>query len=110
MSVSFFSLKKGNAEIHTVEHILAAITGSGIDNIIIEVDNIEIPILDGSAQKFSDTIEKIGVISQKSKRKYFEITKTFTFTDEKTGAKLVVIPMNDEGELIISEFDKLKCV
>ncbi|KRO70649.1 MAG: UDP-3-O-[3-hydroxymyristoyl] N-acetylglucosamine deacetylase [Cryomorphaceae bacterium BACL11 MAG-121128-bin16] len=89
------SLKKGNAEIHTVEHILAAITGSGIDNIIIEVDNIEIPILDGSAQEFSNTIEKIGIISQKSKRKYFEITKTFTFTDEKTGAKLVATPSDN---------------
>ena len=89
------SLKKGNAEIHTVEHILAAITGSGIDNLIIEVDNIEIPILDGSAQKFSDTIEKIGVISQKAKRKYFEITKTFTFTDAETGAKLVATPSDN---------------
>ena len=89
------SLKKGNAEIHTVEHILAAITGSGIDNIIIEVDNIEIPILDGSAQEFSNTIEKIGIISQKAKRKYFEITKTFTFTDEKTGAKLVATPSDN---------------
>ena len=89
------SLKKGNAEIHTVEHILAAITGSGIDNIIIEVDNIEIPILDGSAQEFSDTIEKIGIISQKAKRKYFEITKTFTFTDAETGAKLIATPSDN---------------
>lgn len=89
------SLKKGNAEIHTVEHILAAITGSGIDNIIIEVDNIEIPILDGSAQEFSNKITEIGVISQKSKRKYIEITKTFTFTDEKTGAKLVATPSDN---------------
>ena len=89
------SLKKGNAEIHTVEHILAAITGSGIDNIIIEVDNIEIPILDGSAQEFSNKIAEIGVISQKSKRKYFEITKTFTFTDEKTGAKLIATPSDN---------------
>jgi UDP-3-O-[3-hydroxymyristoyl] N-acetylglucosamine deacetylase / 3-hydroxyacyl-[acyl-carrier-protein] dehydratase len=89
------SLKKGNAEIHTVEHILAAITGSGIDNIIIEVDNIEIPILDGSAQEFSNKITEIGVISQKSKRKYFEITKTFTFTDEETGAKLIATPSDN---------------
>ena len=89
------SLKKGNAEIHTVEHILAAITGSGIDNIIIEVDNIEIPILDGSAQEFSNKITEIGVISQKAKRKYFEITKTFTFTDAETGAKLVATPSDN---------------
>ena len=53
------SLKSGNAEIHTVEHILAAITGSGIDNVIIEVDNSEIPILDGSSKEFSDKIDEI---------------------------------------------------
>ena len=52
------SLKKENAEIHTVEHILAAITGADIDNIIIEVDNLEIPILDGSAKAFSKRMEK----------------------------------------------------
>ena len=50
------SLKKNNAEIHTVEHILAAITGACIDNIIIEIDNIEVPILDGSAKQFSEKI------------------------------------------------------
>ena len=51
------SLKKGEAEIHTVEHILAAITGAEIDNIIIEVDNLEIPILDGSAKEFSNELQ-----------------------------------------------------
>ena len=62
------SLKKENAEVHTVEHILAAITGAEIDNIIIEVDNIEIPILDGSAKEFSYQIAKTGIITQKSKK------------------------------------------
>ena len=58
------SLKKNNAEIHTVEHILAAITGACIDNIIIEIDNIEVPILDGSAKQFSEKIENIGFTIQ----------------------------------------------
>ena len=44
------NLKKGNAEIKTVEHVLAAIAGANIDNLIIEVDNIEVPILDGSSR------------------------------------------------------------
>ena len=69
------SLKRGNAKIHTVEHILAAIIGAGIDNVIIEIDNVEIPILDGSAKEFLAKIENIGVVIQKSKRKYFEINK-----------------------------------
>ena len=86
------SLKKGNAEIHTVEHILAAITGAEIDNIIIEVDNIEIPILDGSAKEFSYKIIESGIDIQKTKRTYFEIKKPFTFTDEQTGTKLIATP------------------
>ena len=52
------NLKRGDVCINTVEHILAAIAGSGIDNIIIEIDNIEIPILDGSAKDFIYLIEE----------------------------------------------------
>ena len=51
-------LKNEKAEINTVEHILAAVVGAEIDNLIIEVDNIEIPILDGSSKKFTELIEK----------------------------------------------------
>ena len=86
------SLKKGDAEIHTVEHILAAICGAEIDNIIIEVDNIEVPILDGSSKEFSYKIKKTGVEIQKARRTYFEIKKPFTFLDEDTGTKLVATP------------------
>lgn len=88
------SLQKGDAKIHTVEHILAAITGAKIDNIIIEVDNIEIPILDGSAKRFSEKIEEAGLITQNAKRKYFEIKKPIIFTDEETGSKLAATPSN----------------
>ena len=86
------SLKKNNAEVHTVEHILAAITGACIDNIIIEIDNIEVPILDGSAKQFSEKIENIGFTIQDAEKNYFEIKKTITFTDEKTGTSLIASP------------------
>ncbi len=89
------SLKKENAEVHTVEHILAAITGAEIDNIIIEVDNIEIPILDGSAKEFSYQIAKTGIITQKSKKEYFKINRSISFTDEETGAKLIASPSDN---------------
>ena len=88
------SLQKGDAKIHTVEHILAAITGAKIDNIIIEVDNIEIPILDGSAKRFSEKIEEAGLITQNAKREYFEIKRPIIFTDEETGSKLAATPSN----------------
>jgi len=86
------SLQKDDAKIHTVEHILAAITGAKIDNIIIEVDNVEIPILDGSAKRFSEKLEEAGLITQNAKREYFEIKRPIIFTDEETGSKLAATP------------------
>ncbi len=88
-------LKQGNAEINTVEHILAAIVGAEIDNIIIEVDNIEIPILDGSAKDFSDAISTSGTTELNAKRKFFEIKRKITFTDETTGTTLFATPADE---------------
>ena len=86
------SLKKGDIEIYTVEHILAAITGSDLDNLIIEADNIEIPILDGSAKEFTKKIKAAGITTQKAKRKYLEIKRKISFTDEETGTILEATP------------------
>tara|TARA_B100001758_G_scaffold247927_1_gene268651 strand:- start:24712 stop:26103 length:1392 start_codon:yes stop_codon:yes gene_type:complete len=86
------SLKNGDAEIHTVEHILAAISGNEIDNLIIEVDNIEIPILDGSAKMFAYEIQKTGKVIQNVPRKYFEIKRKISFIDEETGTTLFATP------------------
>ena len=97
------SLKNQNAEIHTVEHILAAIAGNEIDNLIIEVDNIEIPILDGSAKEFSDDIQKSGIMIQNIPKKYFEIKRKISFKDEETGTTLVAIP--DENYTIDVKID-----
>ena len=88
-------LKQGDAEINTVEHILAAIVGAEIDKKIIEVDNIEIPILDGSAKDFSDAISSSGTTELNAKRKFFEIKRKITFTDETTGTTLVATPADE---------------
>ena len=85
-------LKRGNAEINTVEHVLAAIVGAEIDNLIIEVDNIEIPILDGSSKEFVDLIKQAGTTTLNAKRKYFEIKRKITLKDEVTGTVLIAEP------------------
>ena len=88
-------LSSGIAEIHTVEHILAAIVGCQIDNVIIEVDNIEIPILDGSAKEFTKLISDTGLETQNAKRKFFEIKKKISFKDEETGTILTAEPAEE---------------
>ncbi|HEV2468515.1 MAG TPA: UDP-3-O-acyl-N-acetylglucosamine deacetylase [Candidatus Sulfotelmatobacter sp.] len=69
------SLMKKGVLISTTEHILSAIIGTGIDNAIIELDNLELPILDGSAKPFVDMIQKAGVRKQRKARKYLKIRR-----------------------------------
>ncbi len=87
-------LKNEKAEINTVEHILAAVVGFEIDNLIIEVDNIEIPILDGSSKKFTELIEQTGTTELNVKKDFFEIKRTITFTDKESGTILTATPSN----------------
>ncbi len=85
-------LKKGNASIHTVEHLLAALAGLCIDNVIIEVAGEEIPILDGSAKPFMDAILESGIEELKEARKVFVIEETISYQDEATGAEITILP------------------
>ena len=63
------TLMRTGVMLSTVEHLLAALRGGGVDNVFIEVDNLEIPIMDGSAESFTDMIERAGVIEQSLARK-----------------------------------------
>lgn len=71
----------GTVKIRTVEHILAALAGLGIDNLIIEVDGPEIPILDGSSTELAGIILKAGIAKQGKKMPYMRITKPFAMED-----------------------------
>ncbi len=68
------TISKGNIKIHTVEHVLAAISGLGIDNALIELDANEPPICDGSARDYTRLIEKAGLVIQDERRAPFQIT------------------------------------
>lgn len=61
--------------IGTVEHIMAALTGLGVDNVTVLIDGDEVPILDGSAHEFVDAIDQVGLQVQSVKRRYLRITK-----------------------------------
>lgn len=69
------SLMKKGVLISTTEHLLSAFIGLGIDNAIVELDNLELPILDGSAQPFVDMIRKVGIRKQRRARKYLKIRR-----------------------------------
>ncbi|MBU1809477.1 MAG: UDP-3-O-acyl-N-acetylglucosamine deacetylase [Candidatus Omnitrophica bacterium] len=67
------TLGSGGMQVQTTEHLLAALAGAGIDNIIIETDNVELPGFDGSAKAFLDAIKRSGIIRQDSPKKIYDV-------------------------------------
>ncbi|WP_340113511.1 bifunctional UDP-3-O-[3-hydroxymyristoyl] N-acetylglucosamine deacetylase/3-hydroxyacyl-ACP dehydratase [Maribellus mangrovi] len=85
-------LEKDGARIGTIEHALAALVGMDLDNVLIEVNNEEAPIIDGSSKYFVEGIEKAGVVEQDAEREYFEITEKVEMFDEKSGSHIIALP------------------
>lgn len=86
------TIRNGEAQISTVEHVLSALTGTGVDNVLIKVNGPEIPIMDGSASHFVEGILKAGIVDQHLDREYFEIIEPISFRDEVTGTELLALP------------------
>ena len=86
------TIRNGDAQISTVEHVLSALAGSRVDNVLIKVDGPEIPIMDGSAKDFVEGILQAGVVEQDTERDYFEIEEPISFKDEVTGTELLALP------------------
>ncbi len=81
-----------NVEIHTVEHILAAISGLNIDNLLIEINNIEVPILDGSAIDYVNLLVDSGIKKLDSYKQEIIVDKTIKYTDSKLGIDIHIVP------------------
>jgi UDP-3-O-[3-hydroxymyristoyl] N-acetylglucosamine deacetylase/3-hydroxyacyl-[acyl-carrier-protein] dehydratase len=89
------NLEKLGVKIQTPEHVLAALVGSDLDNIIIELDASELPIMDGSSIHFVKAIEKAGIQEQEAKRKIYVVKEIISFIDEETGSEILVMPSDD---------------
>ncbi len=86
------TLRKGEIEISTVEHVLSALYGLSIDNVLIEIDACEAPIMDGSAADFVKILESAGLEKQETEREFFEVTEPISYKDAATGTELVALP------------------
>jgi UDP-3-O-[3-hydroxymyristoyl] N-acetylglucosamine deacetylase len=75
------SLMRGSVLISTTEHLLSALIGFGIDNVIVQIDNLEVPILDGSALPYIRAFQKVGLKQQRRKREYIRILKDVEVQD-----------------------------
>lgn len=95
----------GNARISTLEHSLAALTGMDLDNVLIEIDNEEVPILDGSSRFFVEAIEQTGIVEQDAEREYFVITERIVYKNPKTGSEIIAVPDSEYNLNILISFN-----
>ncbi|MBD3581045.1 bifunctional UDP-3-O-[3-hydroxymyristoyl] N-acetylglucosamine deacetylase/3-hydroxyacyl-ACP dehydratase [Flavobacterium selenitireducens] len=89
------NLEKRGVKIQTSEHVLAALVGCDVDNVIIELDASEPPIMDGSSKYFVEAIEKAGIVQQEAERVYYTVREVISYTDEATGSEIIVMPADD---------------
>lgn len=89
------NLEKKGVKIQTSEHVLAAFVGCDVDNVIIELDASEPPIMDGSSKFFVEAIEKVGVQEQDAERNVYVVKEVISYTDENTGSEIIVMPADD---------------
>jgi len=86
------NLQKNGVSIQTSEHVLAALVGLEIDNVLIELDAPEPPIMDGSSKFFVDALLNAGISEQDAERYEYVVRENISFVDEKTGSEITIIP------------------
>ncbi|WP_268224144.1 bifunctional UDP-3-O-[3-hydroxymyristoyl] N-acetylglucosamine deacetylase/3-hydroxyacyl-ACP dehydratase [Sinomicrobium oceani] len=89
------NLEKKGVRIHTSEHVLAALVGLEIDNVLIELNAPEPPIMDGSSKYFVEALEKAGLVEQDAEREEYIVKDVISYTDEETGSEITVIPSDE---------------
>ena len=89
------TLSCGKASVTTIEHVLSALTGMGVDNAVIDIDNVEVPILDGSAKPYIEAIWPDGFVEQDAPRKYIEISETIEIATEAKGSLVRIEPAEE---------------
>ncbi len=94
----------GEAKVHTVEHVLAAIVGLQIDNIIIELNGIEPPVGDGSALPYVEQLLKAEFVQQNSPKDYLIIDQTVTYHNEENQIDIVALPLDDYRATVMVDY------
>ena len=89
------TLTQNGASVSTTEHVLAALVGCEIDNVMIELDALEVPILDGSAIEFVRALDSVGGKDQDAEREYYSIKNNIHYSEEDRKVEMVAMPLDD---------------
>lgn len=99
------TIANGDAKVHTVEHVLAAMVGMEVDNCIIELSNNEPPVGDGSALPYVEMIQKVGVVEQNAERHELVVDDTIRYVDEARGVEIVALPNPEYRVTVLVDYN-----
>jgi len=98
------SLSENGTYVHTVEHLLSAIYGLEIDNLLIEINGEEVPIMNGSSEDFVNGILSIGLFEQDHAKYFFEIKQPITFTFNETESEYIILPDEEFNATVLIDY------
>lgn len=101
------TLEKKGAKVSTVEHVLAALVGIELDNVLMDIDGAEMPIMDGSSRPFVDALQAAGLVEQESDREYFEIPYNIHFTDDNNQVEIIAMPVDEYRLTVMVDYNSL---
>lgn len=99
------TLEQGGARIFTVEHVLAALVGLEIDNVLIQLDGPEPPIMDGSSIQFIKILEEAGFEEQNALRRFFEVSESIHYRDAEREVEMAALPLNDYRITVMVDYN-----
>jgi UDP-3-O-[3-hydroxymyristoyl] N-acetylglucosamine deacetylase/3-hydroxyacyl-[acyl-carrier-protein] dehydratase len=98
------TIEHNGARINTVEHVMASLVGLEIDNVLIQLDGPEPPIMDGSSIKFVEALKDAEPVEQEAHRKFFEVTEEVRFKDPDKDIELAALPLNDYRMAVMVDY------
>lgn len=99
------TLEHNGAKVNTVEHVLAALAGLEIDNVLIQLDAAETPIMDGSSKPFTDRLKESGIVEQNKVREYFVVPRNISYAEEERGVEMVAMPLDDYRLTVMIDYN-----
>lgn len=99
------TLEKNGVRVSTVEHALAALVGLEIDNVLLQIDGPEMPIMDGSSMPFVEKILEAGIIEQEAEREYFHIPANVHYNDVHNKVEMVAMPLDDYRATVMVDYN-----
>lgn len=99
------TLEQSGARVFTVEHVLAALVGLEIDNVLIQLDGPEPPIMDGSSIQFIEILDNAGLEEQNALRRFFEVPESITFRDASREVEMAALPLDDYRVTVMVDYN-----